>query len=407
MWQVVIFGEMISNRNILCMSSTEWDGNYIKPTVELMKILSSGNRLLFVNSPYTVADVFAGLRGKKTVDFKRALGMTKRLRTITAAEGGEVNILTPPIGLTINFLPKGFLYRAGLTFNAWQVRRSVKKALRQLNMNQDLIHIVAFNPGMGLMNGRRYEEKTLIYHCYDEVRGGNAWLKKHGVWLEEAFMKKIDGVIVSSKGLFESKVKQCANCFVVKNAVNLELFGQGFHKEVPEKQIIGYVGTVDDRLDYNILQHMFTSLPQTQFVFVGRIMSDRGLSILKKYANVKVEGPKTPQQLPAYLKTFSACIIPFVKDAFTKGIYPMKINEYLAAGLPVISTGFGDMLEFKELISIGDTPETFLEHCIEEIQTDNTDKKRSRFLTASQNTWKNRAEAFSDAIIQMENQPAR
>lgn len=388
------------------MSSTEWGGNYIKPTVELMKILSSQNKLLFVNSPYTLADVFAGITGKKKIDLKRALGISNRLSNVTPVEieGANVYVLTPPISLSINFLSKGFLYRAALNFNAWLVRGSVKKALKKLEMTDNLIHIVAFNPGMGLINGRRYGEKTLIYHCYDEVRGGDAWLKKHGVWLEEAFMKITDGVIVSSRGLFESKVKQCPNCYIVKNAVNLELFSQGFHDSPSARQVIGYIGTVDDRLDYDILQHLFINLPQARFVFVGRVMSQRGLAILKKYPNVSVEGAKTPDELPAYLKTFSAGIIPFIKDTFTKGIYPMKINEYLAAGLPVISTGFGDMIEFEQLISIGDTRETFLQHCIDEISNDTPAKKHERLNVAGQNTWKNRADEFSEAIMQVEEQ---
>lgn len=386
------------------MSSTEWGGNYIKPTVELMKILSAGNKLLFVNSPYTIADVFSGFTGKKQVNLQQALGFTNRVNKVVTFEGAELYVLTPPVGLTINFLSKGFLYQSSLKFNAWLVRNSVKKALKKLNMTDDLIHIVAFNPGMGLINGRQYGEKTLIYHCYDEIRGGNAWLKKHGVWLEEAFMKMIDGVIVSSRGLYESKVKQCANCFIVKNAVNITLFSQGFHERPPDKQTIGYIGTIDDRLDYDILHHLFTSLPQTRFVFVGRILSPRGLAILKQYPNVSIEGPKTPEELPAYLKTFSAGIIPFIKDTFTKGIYPMKINEYLAAGLPVISTGFGDMIEFEQLISIGDTKETFLAHCIDEIQNDTLAKKHERLNTAAKNTWANRADEFSAAIAQVEQQ---
>ena len=373
------------------MSSTEWGGNYIKPTVELMKILSTQNKLLFVNSPYTIVDVYSGFTGKKQVNLKRALGFTNRLVKITPMEGAEAHLLTPPVGLTINFLSKGPLYKISLKINAWLVRKSVRKALKKLNMTEDLIHIVAFNPGMGLINGRQYGEKTLIYHCYDEVRGGNAWLKKHGVWLEEAFMKMIDGVIVSSRGLFESKVKHCPNCFIVKNAVNLSLFSQGFHKDKPKEQVIGYIGTLDDRLDYDILHHLFTNLPQTRFVFVGRILSQRGVAILKKYPNVSIEGPKPPEELPGYLKTFSAGIIPFIKDTFTKGIYPMKINEYLAAGLPVISTGFGDMREFEQLISIGDTKETFLEHCLDEIASDTPPKKHERRQTASQNTWFNLA----------------
>ena len=386
------------------MSSTEWGGNYIKPTVELMKILSTRNKLLFVNSPYTIADVFSGLRGKKKVDLKKALGLRERLVKTTLAEGAELYILTPPLGLTINFLPKGFFYQSGLNFNAWVVRNSVKKALKKLDMEEDLIHIVAFNPSIGLVNGRRYGEKTLIYHCYDEIRGGNAWLKKHGIWLEEAFMKIIDGVIVTSRGLFESKVKQCATCFVVKNAVNISLFRQGFHEGRPDEQIIGYIGTIDDRLDYDMLHYLFTCLPQTRFVFVGRILSQKGLAILKKHPNVSIEGPKLPEELPAYLKTFSAGIIPFIKNTFTKGIYPMKINEYLAAGLPVISTGFGDMIEFEQLISIGDTKETFLEHCLDEIENDTPAKKHERLQTASQNTWVNRADEFSAAIMQVEQQ---
>lgn len=384
------------------MSSTEWGGNYIKPTVELMKVLSSRNKLLFVNSPYTIVDVYSGFAGKKEVNLRRALGLTNRLVKFTPMEGAEAYLLTPPVGLSINFLSKGPLYKISLKINAWLVRKSVRKALKKLNMTEDLIHIVAFNPGMGLMNGRQYGEKTLIYHCYDEVRGGNAWLKKHGVWLEEAFMKMIDGVIVSSRGLYESKIKQCANCFVVKNAVNINLFKQGFHEQAPEQQTIGYVGTIDDRLDYDILHHLFTSLPQTRFVFVGRILNPQGLAILKKYPNVSIEGPKPPEELPAYLKTFSAGIIPFVKNTFTKGIYPMKINEYLAAGLPVISTGFGDMIEFEQLISIGDTKETFLEHCLDEIVNDTVEKKHIRLHTASKNTWINRADEFSLAIAQVE-----
>lgn len=386
------------------MSSTEWGGNYIKPTVELMKVLSTRNKLLFVNSPYTVAEVFSGMVGKKKIDLKRVLGLSERLVKTTLADGGELYVLTPPVALTINFLSKGFLYKSALKFNAWLVRNSVKKALQKLNMKDDLIHIVAFNPGMGLINGRQYGEKTLIYHCYDEVRGGNAWLKKHGVWLEEAFMKMVDGIIVSSRGLFESKVKHCANCFIVKNAVNIDLFSQGFHEDKPNEQIIGYIGTVDDRLDYDILHHLFTNMPQTRFVFVGRILSQRGLAILKQYPNVSIEGPKPPEELPAYLRTFSAGIIPFIKDTFTKGIYPMKINEYLAAGLPVISTGFGDMLEFEQLISIGDTKEAFLEHCLDEIANDTPARKHERLQTASQNTWVNRANEFSEAIIQVEQQ---
>lgn len=396
---------MLYNRNIICQSSTEWGGNYIKASVEIMRVLSQNNKLLFVNSPNTLSEVLATLRGKKNIDLKKALGLKKRLEVIETVGNSTAYLLTPPIGLTINFLPPP-LYKLGLMFNAWQVRRSVKKALRKLDMNYDLIHVVAFNPGMGLMNGRKYGEKSLIYHCYDDIRSADSWLRKHGIWLEDAFMPMIDGMIVTSKNLFKKKSPFCANCYVVNNAANYDLFSQGFHQGVSGQQVVGYIGSVDDRIDYAIMEHLFMQMPDTCFVFVGRVLSQRGLAILKKYKNVKVEGAKTPAELPAYLKTFSLGVIPFVKDTFTSCIYPMKINEYLSSGLPVVSTDFGDMSDFREVVSVVETKEDFLQHVRDEIAADSPEKRQARQDIAKQNTWLNRAEEMSDDIVKIEERVA-
>ncbi len=166
--------------------------------------------------------------------------------------------------------------------------------------------------------------------------------------------------------------------------------------------MVGYVGTIDDRSDYDLLHHLFTSMPDAEFVFVGRILSERGLAILKKYPNVKIEGPKMPEQLPPYLQSFSVGIIPFVKDDFTKGIYPMKINEYLAAGLPVVSTAFGDIADFASLIKITDDKETFRQYLLSEIADDTPGKRLARLKTAESNTWEKRAEELSTVIEQVE-----
>jgi glycosyltransferase involved in cell wall biosynthesis len=117
---------------------------------------------------------------------------------------------------------------------------------------------------------------------------------------------------------------------------------------------------------------------------------------------VKIEGPKMPEQLPPYLQTFSVGIIPFVKDDFTKGIYPMKINEYLAAGLPVVSTAFGDIADFASLIKITDDKETFLQYVLSEIAGDTPEKREARLKTAENNTWDKRAEELSNVIEQVE-----
>jgi glycosyltransferase involved in cell wall biosynthesis len=394
---------MLYNRNILCISGTEWNGNYIKAVVELMKVLSAKNKVLFVENAYTYKDALAGVSDKDKIDFARAFGLKDRIKTIQTDNGGTVHILFPPLVFPINFLPNGVLYSNLLKFNAWLLRRSVKKALKRLDMQSELINFTSFNPGMGLMTGRTFNEKTLIYHCYDEIKGAPLWLSKHGLRLEAGFMKMADAVIVTSKGLYDSKKDFCKQCFIVKNAVKANLFKKGFNKTPDHsKKVIGYVGTIDDRSDYDILQHLFTGMPDAEFVFVGRILSDRGEAILRKYPNVRVEGPKMPEELPPYLQTFSIGIIPFVKDDFTKGIYPMKINEYLAAGLPVVSTAFGDIADFASLIKITDDKETFLQYVQSEIAEDTPEKREARLKTAENNTWDQRVEEISAVIEQVE-----
>jgi hypothetical protein len=394
---------MMTNRNIICLSSTEWGGNYIKATVELMKELATKNKLLFVNSPYTIKDLLDGIRGKRDIEMMRAFGLKSRILPITIENGATVNLFFPPPAFTINFLPEGFIYQTLLKFNGWQLRVTAAKALKKLGMNDKLINFVAFNQGMGVTTGRKFGEQTLVYHCYDEIRGAHPWLQKHGVALEERLLKMVDGTIVTSKGLYEAKKGQTKACYVVKNAVNIDLFSQGFQDEIKPEKVVGYIGSIDERLDYDLLVHLLELMPDTKFVFVGRVTTDFGEEqVLTKYPNAELTGAKLPEELPGYLKTFSAGIIPFVKSDFTKGIYPMKINEYLAAGLPVISTDFSNLDDFEGVIKITGNKDTFLQDLQTDLATDTPEKRNARLDVAKQNTWTVRAGELSDAIEDME-----
>lgn len=394
---------MLKGRNIICISSTEWGGDYIKATVELMKEMAVHNKLLFINSPYTMKDVSDGVLNKKDTDLKRAFGLKSRIDVVKLENGGTVYVLTPPPAFTINFLPEGALYQTLLRFNCWQVLAVAKRALKKLGMQKDLINIVAFNQGMGVMTGRKYGEKTLIYHCYDEIHGAHPWLQKHGIALEDRLLKMVDGVIVTSKGLYEAKRKFTKACYIVKNAVKIDLFIKGFQPEVTAKKTVGYIGTIDERLDYDLLTHLLEEMPEVDFVFVGRVNTDfHEEDVLKKYPNAILVGAKRPEELPDYLKTFSAGIIPFAKSDFTKGIYPMKINEYLASGLPVVSTNFSYLDDFEGVISIAEDKHTFLKNLRHELANDTPELKQIRLDVARQNTWEVRAEELSGAIEQIE-----
>lgn len=392
---------MLTNRNILCISNPLWEGDYAKTIVELMKVLARKNKVLYIDNPYTVKDLIDGIRHKKGFPVKRSLGLEKRLRKIITETGEEVHVLTPPLTLTINFLPRGTMYKRLLQLNGWITTRSIKKALAELNMNDNLIDIVAFNPGIGMHTGRNFNEKLLIYHCYDAIEAAN-WMKKHGPWQEKEFMKKVDATIVTSQGLYEKKKNFTKNCFLVKNAVNIDLFKKAFNPEIHNKKTVGYIGSIDDRLDYVLLEHVISSMPDVEFLFVGRIVDENGEKILRKFSNVKLEGAKPVSALPGYLSRFSLGIIPFAKNEFTKGIYPLKINEYLAAGVPVVTTDFSYLNEFENVARIASSKELFKNFIEEELATDTLEKKKQRLAVAESNSWEQRVEEISDIITKLE-----
>jgi hypothetical protein len=206
-----------------------------------MSVFAQDNKVLYVDNPFTIKDILQAIRKRKPIAYKKAFGWVSRVTKIKLENQGSVYVLTPPVTLTINFLPQGRLYDLCLKFNGWLVTRSIRKSLRQLDMNDRLINIVAFNPAMGVVCGRKFNEALLIYHCYDQIEAAT-WLKKHGPSLEKQMMTMADAVIVTSQGLFDSKKEFCRRCFLVKNGVNFGLFSKAFkqHEELPDK-IVGYV----------------------------------------------------------------------------------------------------------------------------------------------------------------------
>jgi glycosyltransferase involved in cell wall biosynthesis len=91
--------------------------------------------------------------------------------------------------------------------------------------------------------------------------------------------------------------------------------------------------------------------------------------------------------------------VPFKKNILTKSIYPLKINEYLAAGKPVIATGFSeDIYSFKNVIHIAENDEEFV-YAIDKAITENSQEMiKARMQVAQQNTWTSRVKQFWEII---------
>jgi Glycosyltransferase len=393
---------MISDRNILCISNPMWESDYAKTIVELMSVAARYNKILYVDNSYTLKEVLTGLIKRRALPYKRIFGLQPRVRRLPVEGNAFVFVLTTPMIWPVNFLSEGALFNWLSRINGRIIARSVRKALRELNMEKDLIHIVAFNPAVGVECGRKFNEKLLIYHCYDDIESAE-WLSKHGGRLEKRFMNMADATVVTSEGLYRKKSAHTPACYLVKNAANINLFKTAFRPAPATGNIIGYVGSIDKRLDYDLLEYLVKGLPDKQFVFVGRVTYEAGAQRLKQFPNVEFTGAKKVHELPALIASFAVGIIPFLKNEFTAGIYPLKVNEYLAVGIPVVSTNFGFLQDFSNIISIIDTYDGFLAAVLAACTSDKPALRTQRLAFAEQNSWHKRVEELSDVINELEN----
>ncbi len=389
---------MIKNENILCVSYTSWEGKYTKSVVQLMSLLARENKVLFVEYPYTIKDVVYGLLGKSDSPALRILGLKKRLQVKKTSFGTEVyNWVALPV-LPSDFIRNEKVFRWVIRFNALIYRYSVKRALRKLKM-KDPVNVNAYNPYFGLPLMGKLMEKANIYYCYDGMnteRQGN-----RAIAIEEDFSRKVDSIIVTSDYLKKQKDRLNSRVDTVKNGVDFPVFNE-LAKSVPhygrKRKKIAYIGSVDQRFCLDFVEYAIRKLPQYDFAFVGDVRNHVIQERLSGYPNVKFFPPVEPNIVPQLLHDCDAGIIPYLPNEINKNVYPLKLNEYLAVGVPVVLTKFADLNEFEGVVRFTTTKEEFLEALISEIENDSVEKINARIEFARGNSWEKRAELFSDAL---------
>jgi len=121
---------------------------------------------------------------------------------------------------------------------------------------------------------------------------------------------------------------------------------------------IGYVGLVDDRLDWILIEKMAQALKAVSFIFVGKL--DKDLHQLPKLENIHFVGPVSYEEVPDVLHSFDVLILPYVVNSFTQTINPLKLKEYLASGVPVVGVPLPEIKKFAPFVHLARTPEEWV-----------------------------------------------
>ncbi|MBC8152228.1 MAG: glycosyltransferase, partial [Bacteroidetes bacterium] len=233
---------------------------------------------------------------------------------------------------------------------------------------------------------------------FDEITTSD-WMSRHGSRSEPEYLRRVDAVVTTSEALRRSKSVLQPHTYCVKNGVNFDLFNQARQFVThPTTPVVGYLGTADNRIDIDLVDYCVRTMPDVTFQFVGDVREPKLTGRLSAYPNVVFTPPRQPDQLPPLLARMAVAMIPFVCNAHTYTIYPLKINEYLAAGLPVVSTPFSLLDDFDGVIELAGSPADFADALRRALTDQSLQRLTERIAMARANAWSRRAEEF-EAVI--------
>jgi glycosyltransferase involved in cell wall biosynthesis len=131
----------------------------------------------------------------------------------------------------------------------------------------------------------------------------------------------------------------------------------------PERPVAGYVGVIDERLDLGLIADLAAALPEWEIRMVGPVVKIDEAD-LPKAPNITYPGSASYQDLPEVMAGFDVALMPFALNEATRSISPTKTLEYLAAGLPVVSTRVPDVVsDFAKVVDLQDDGAGFAAAC--------------------------------------------
>ncbi|MET0411603.1 MAG: glycosyltransferase family 1 protein [Polyangiaceae bacterium] len=247
--------------------------------------------------------------------------------------------------------------------------RGQEEALRQLYSDYQLYYPMHwFYTPMALDFARGSSRSLTVYDCMDELsafRGAPVALQER----ERELFGSADLVFTGGRSLFQAKLGLHANIHLFPSSVDVGHFAlaRGELAAPPDQAglgspRIGYFGVIDERIDLALLEAMATARPDWQFVLLGPVVKIDPAT-LPRAANLHYLGAKPYASLPAYLSGWNVAIMPFASNESTRFISPTKTLEYLAGGIPVVSTPVPDVVQpYGELglVAIADDAESFI-----------------------------------------------
>ncbi len=264
---------------------------------------------------------------------------------------------------------------------------------------------------LALQFSRGLNCEAVIYDCMDELSAFRG--APPGLRLAEAeLFRAADLVFTGGKSLYEKKRHQHRSVHCFPSSIDRKFFSTARNiSQSPADQAgipgprLGFCGVIDERMDADLVCGIADLRPEWHIVMLGPVVKIAP-SELPRRANIHYLGSKDYSSLPSYFAGWDVGLLPFAQNESTRFISPTKTPEYLAAGLPVVSTPITDVVEpyaTNGLVHIADTPESFVAEAEKAIGSRNSLERLMRvdaFL--SQMSWDDtwgRMKALIDDLV--------
>lgn len=240
----------------------------------------------------------------------------------------------------------------------------------------------------------------LVYDCVDRHSAYKGFIDEATVnGLERDLASAADTVFATAAGLYDTLVQYNEKTYLLPNGVNFEHFYRAAVEEfeIPEEikdlkhPIIGFVGMLQECIDYEKIEHIAKEKPDWSIVLIGKPLPGVNLDYLEKYENIHFLGMKKYDDLPAYVKQFDVCLNVFRSGDLSKDVSPLKFYEYLATGKPVISSPEPvQVLEFADSVYIAKEKEDYVTLVEEAMNEPDSSKTEKRIEYARACSWDSR-----------------
>ncbi|NTW98451.1 MAG: DUF218 domain-containing protein [Geobacteraceae bacterium] len=386
----------MKKNNVVIISSVDWATHWQMHHELASLMVAAGNRVLFIEN--------TGVRKPQIKDIGR---IRDRIRNRLRSEHGFSQMNEGVYLYSPLFIPLPYSRIANFV-NVLSISTAIRRWMRLLRFSDPVV--ISFLPtplAQGLIN--KLNSSLTVYYCANHMAGASSATAPLRVW-EDKFFSSADLVFSISEAIAERAQPFSRYIYFFPAGVDLGKFVKSQANLVRPAdvaeincRIIGYVGAISDVFDKTQIIELSKALPDTMILLVGPKYTDT--SSLEDIPNVRLLGERAHDQIPAYINSFDVALIPYLVNEFTDSVYSCKLTEYLAMGVPVVSSNMREVRVFlenyPETVLIGQSHDDFtakVKLALDDPQIRSQEMFEKRIAVARENTWEKRFSGIMEVI---------